>query len=102
MPNLIWTPEALADVQRLYRFVASKDNNAAQRAVMAIHTGIRILAQRPHIGRPVDDMEPEFREWVIDFGNSANVALYHFDGQAAVLLAVRHQARPLASRKSLL
>ncbi|MGB5235360.1 MAG: hypothetical protein WBN85_09345 [Candidatus Macondimonas sp.] len=24
-------------------------------------------------------MEPEFREWLIDFGNSGYVALYHFD-----------------------
>ena len=69
MPRLIWTPEALADVQRLYRFLASKDANAAGRAVQAIRAGVKILAQRPRIGRPVEDMEPEFREWPIGFGN---------------------------------
>jgi plasmid stabilization system protein ParE len=91
VPKLIWTPEALADVQRLYRFLAPKDANAAQRAVQAIRAGVKILAQRPRIGRPVEDMEPEFREWVIEFGNSGYVALYHFDGEMAVILAVRHQ-----------
>lgn len=78
-------------MQRLYRFLAPKDANVAQRAVQAIRAGVRILAQRPRLGRPVEDMEPEFREWVIEFGNSGYVALYHFDGEVAVILAVRHQ-----------
>ena len=84
MPRLIWTPPALADVQRLYRFLAPKDADAAQRAV-------KILAHQPRIGRPVEDMEPEFREWLIDFGNSGYVALYRFDGENIAILAVRHQ-----------
>jgi len=37
-------------------------------------------------------MEIEFREWPIDFGGSGYIALYHFDGRTAVLLAVRHQS----------
>jgi hypothetical protein len=36
-------------------------------------------------------MEPEYREWIIDFGDSGYVALYHYDGETAVILAVRHQ-----------
>jgi plasmid stabilization system protein ParE len=91
MPTLIWTPEALADVQRLYRFLAPKDSNAAKRAVQTIRAGVRILGQRPRVGRPVEEMEPEFREWPIGFGNSGYVVLYHFDGETAVILAVRHQ-----------
>ncbi len=91
MPRLIWTPGALADVQRLYRFLAPKDADAARRAVQAIRSGMQILAHQPRIGRLVEDMEPEFREWLIDFGNSGYIALYHFDGEAAVILAVRHQ-----------
>lgn len=91
MPKLIWTPEALADVQRLYRFLAPKNVSAAQRAVQAIRAGVNILAEQPQIGRPIEDLDPEFREWLIDFGSSGYVALYHFDGESAVILAVRHQ-----------
>ena len=91
MSRLIWTPQALGDVQRLYRFLAPKDINAARRAVQAIRSGVQILAQQPRIGRPIEDMEPEFREWLIDFGNTGYVALYHYDGETAVILAVRHQ-----------
>ena len=49
------------------------------------------MAQQPHLGRPVEDMHPAFREWLIDFGSSGYVALYHFDAQYIAILAVRHQ-----------
>lgn len=91
MPQLIWTPPALADVQRLYHFLAQKNKPAAQRAAKAIRTGVKILAHQPNIGRPIENMDPEFREWPIKFGSSGYVALYHFDGETAVILAVRHQ-----------
>jgi plasmid stabilization system protein ParE len=38
----------------------------------------------------VDEISPEFREWLIEFGDGAYVVLYHFDGKEAVILAVRH------------
>ena len=90
MPQLIWTPPALADVARLHSFLASKSPDAASRAIKAIRQGVKILAQHPEIGRPIEDLLPEFREWVIEFGQSAYVALYHYDGKQMVILAVRH------------
>jgi plasmid stabilization system protein ParE len=50
-----------------------------------------ILADQPGVGRPVEDMDPEFREWLIPFGDSGYVSLYRFDGETAVVLVVRHQ-----------
>jgi plasmid stabilization system protein ParE len=91
MPRLIWTPHALRDVQRLHRVLAEKNTDAAQRAVQAIRAGVKVLARQPGIGRPAEHMEPEFREWLIDFGDSGYVVMYRFDGKTAVLLAVRHQ-----------
>lgn len=91
MPRLIWSPPALLDVQRLYRFLAGKNIDAAKRAVKAIREGVKVIVQQPGIGRPVQDMEPQYREWLIDFGDSGYIALYHYDGQTAVVLAVRHQ-----------
>jgi plasmid stabilization system protein ParE len=88
---LIWTPPALTDVQRLYRFLAPKNASAARRAVQAIRSGVKELGNQPNVGRPVDDMDPEFREWLIEFGDSGYVALYHFDGETAAILAIRHQ-----------
>ncbi len=91
MPRLIWSEPALRDVHRLYRFLAGKSTDAATRAVKAIRSGVRMLAQHPEIGRPAEDMEPEYREWLIDFGDSGYVALYRYDGETVLIVAVRHQ-----------
>jgi plasmid stabilization system protein ParE len=91
MSRLIWSPAALADVQRVYRFLANKNLLAATEAVKAIRTSINILAQHPEIGRPTEEMQPEYREWPISFGSAGYIALYRYDGQSAIILAVCHQ-----------
>jgi plasmid stabilization system protein ParE len=91
LSRLIWTPAALQDVQRLYRFLAERNKDAGQRAIKAIRGGVKILADHPEAGRPVDEMAPEYREWLVDFGGSGYVALYRYDGKTALIVAVRHQ-----------
>ncbi len=91
MPRLIWSPPALLDVQRLYRFLAPKSPEAATRAVKAIRQSVKVLGQQPGVGRPVEDMHDEFREWIIDFGDSGYVARYRIGADAVTILAVRHQ-----------
>lgn len=92
MAPLIWTPEAAADVQRLYRFLRPRSPDAARRAVAAIRGGVLILARQPRLGRLAEDLPEEFREWLIDFGNSGYVVRYHLDQEGNVtILAVRHQ-----------
>ena len=71
-------------------FLVPKSREAAQRAVKVIRGGVKVLDRRPEIGRPVEDMLPEFREWVVEFGQGAYVVLYHWDGVQVVILAVRH------------
>ena len=91
MPQLIWAPPALLDVQRLYRFLAPKNADAAKRAVKAIRQEVTLLGQQPGIGRPVENMPDEFRDWIIDFGDSGYVARYRIVADAVTILAVRHQ-----------
>jgi plasmid stabilization system protein ParE len=91
MPQLIWSPQALLDVQRLYRFLAPKNQDAATRAASAIRQGVRVLSLQPGLGRPVLDMDDEFRDWIVDFGDSGYVARYRLDAQHIIILAVRHQ-----------
>ena len=92
MPRLIRSPEALLDIQRLYRFLAAKSPEAAKRAVKAIREAVKILASSPEVGRPVAEMDQAFREWLVDFGDSGYIALYRYDGQTVLILAVRHQS----------
>ena len=91
MPRLIWTPSALLDVQRLYRLLVVKNPDAARRAVKAIRQGVKVLEQQPRVGRPVEEMDNEYRDWIIDFGDSGYVARYRVDPQFVSVLAVRHQ-----------
>jgi plasmid stabilization system protein ParE len=91
MPRMRWSQPALLDVARLHDFLAPKSRDAAKRAVKAIRQGMKGLGKHPQIGRPVEEMPPEFREWVIPFGNSAYIVLYHYDGKQVVVLAVRHR-----------
>ena len=91
MSRLIWTPAALRDIQRLYRFLLPIHHDAAKRAISAIRQGVKVLAEQPGLGRPVEHMDPSFREWLIDFGDSGYIVLYRQDGANIVLLAIRHQ-----------
>ena len=91
MPQLIWSPQALLDVQRLYQFLAPKNLATAKRAVTAIRQSVKVLSLQPGIGRPVEDMADEFRDWIIDFGDSGYVVRYRLDARHLIILAVRHQ-----------
>lgn len=92
MPRLRWSPPALLDVARFHAFLAPKSRKAAQEAVKVIRQGVKALSKHPEIGRPVEELPPEFREWVIEFGQGAYIALYHFDGKETVILAVQQFA----------
>ncbi len=91
MPRLIWSPQALLDVQRLYRFLAPRNRSAAERAVKAVRQGMKVLGQQPGVGRPIEDMPDEFREWIVDFGDSGYVVRYRVDATVVIILAARHQ-----------
>jgi plasmid stabilization system protein ParE len=90
MPRLKWSQAALQDVSRLHDFLAPKSRDAAERDLQAIRQGVNLLGKHPEMGRPVEELPTEFREWVIEFGSGAYVALYHYDGKEVVILAVRH------------
>jgi plasmid stabilization system protein ParE len=91
MPQVNYAPSAVRDLQRLRKFLQSKNPAAAKRAAETIVKALRVLGLQPLIGRPVQDMPDEFREWVIDFGDGGYVARYHIDGDTVTVLAVRHQ-----------
>jgi plasmid stabilization system protein ParE len=52
---------------------------------------VKVLTLQPGMGRPIEDLPVEFREWLIDFGDSGYVARYRLDNDVIVVLAVRHQ-----------
>ena len=90
MPRIKWTPRSLRDIVRLHDFLVSKSRDAATRAVKSIRGGVKLLGKHPEIGRPIEDLPDEFREWVVEFGSGAYVVQYRYDGVEVVILAIRH------------
>jgi plasmid stabilization system protein ParE len=91
MPQVIFTPEALEDLERLRNFLKSSNPLAAEQAAKAILDSLKSLSHNPQIGRPVDELPEEYRDWVIEFGRSGYIARYYIDGYMIIVLAVRHQ-----------
>lgn len=91
MPSVKFTAIALHDLARLRAFLQHKNPIASQKAATTIIQSIQILKQHPLIGRPVEDIAPGYRELVIGFGHYGYVALYRLDGNAVIIVAIRHQ-----------
>lgn len=88
---MIFAPRAIRDLQRLREFLRPRSADAARRAGEAIRKGVKILGAHPRLGRMVDDLPEEFREWLIDFGDSGYVVRYRVDEAAVTILSIRHQ-----------
>lgn len=85
MPALVWHPDALADIERLYGFLAKASQATAQRAALVILEAADLLAKNPNIG----SVFGEFRQWPAKFGNSAYVLRYQFQPDQNRVLVVR-------------
>lgn len=91
MPQVRFAPAALRDLERLREFLRPKSPAAAKRAAVAITKAVHVLGQHPQIGRPAEEMDTEYRELPISFGDSGYVALYRYEGDLVTVLALRHQ-----------
>jgi len=88
--EIVYSPNAIANIERAFEYLAEKDPRSALAAASAISTAVEVLARHPLIGRPV---EGELRELVISFGRTGYVALYRFvpSEDRIRVLAIRHQ-----------
>jgi plasmid stabilization system protein ParE len=91
MPQVVYSAAAVRDLRRLREFLQPKSADAARRAGEAIIQSVKLLGSHPHIGRMVDELPEDFREWVIDFGDSGYVARYRVEAETVTILAIRHQ-----------
>jgi plasmid stabilization system protein ParE len=90
LATVYFSARGLADLDRLFDFIAEHDPASASRAAQRIVDATRILSDHPLIGRPV---RGDIRELVISSGRTGYVALYRLrDGVARVeILTIRHQ-----------
>lgn len=90
MPTVIFAPSAVRDLHRISDFLQSKNPEAAHRAGLAIRKGVERLGSHPRLGRTVDGLPEDFREWIIGFGASGYIARYRITTNHIVILAIRH------------
>ncbi|WP_065375975.1 type II toxin-antitoxin system RelE/ParE family toxin [Ensifer adhaerens] len=91
MPQIVFSPAAVRDLERLRKFLQPKSPLAAKRAGEAILKGVQALGAHPKMGRLIDELPDQYREWPIDFGDSGYITRYRIDGDILTILAVRHQ-----------
>ncbi|WP_093233767.1 type II toxin-antitoxin system RelE/ParE family toxin [Sinorhizobium sp. NFACC03] len=91
MPQIVFSPAAVRDLERLRKVLQAKSPLSAKRAGKAIVRGVQALGAHPKMGRLIDDLPDQYREWLIDFGDSGYITRYRIDGDILTILAVRHQ-----------
>ncbi|MBX9943555.1 MAG: type II toxin-antitoxin system RelE/ParE family toxin [Reyranella sp.] len=89
MAHVVYSPNAVANLEALHRFLTEKNPAAATRALRTIRDRMRMLARFPRLG-PVDPEQPDYRQLFIPFGAAGYVARYRVEGRLVVVLAVRH------------
>ena len=90
MIELVYTEQALMDLERLSDFLLETDPQAAQDTAVLIFEALEILVRHPEIGRKVHFGQ---RELVISRGRTGYLALYRFlpHLDRILVLALRHQ-----------
>ena len=90
MTELVYTEQALRDLERLSDFLVDTEPQAAHDTAVLIFEALDILVHHPEIGRKVHFGQ---RELVISRGRTGYLALYRFLSHIdrILVLAVRHQ-----------
>jgi len=88
--TIVYAPNALSNLERVFTHLAAEDLDAARKAASAIREAVLVLAHHPLIGRAI---EGKLRELVISFGRTGYIALYRFVAtkDQIRILAIRHQ-----------
>lgn len=91
MPQVILSPKALRDLERLRVFLQSKNPQAAKNAVSAIREALQTLRVAPLAHTP-DPEDPNYRTMQIPFGSSGYTLWYHYKRcENIIVLSLKHQ-----------
>ena len=99
MAKLIYSEQALADLERLTDFLIEADPLAATETIGLIEEAVGLLKRHPLVGHPV---EHKLSELVISRGRTGYLALYSFeeDQDAVLILAYGINAKPGVGNKT--
>lgn len=89
MAQVVLSRNAGLDLQRLHRFLAEKNPDAARRAMRTIRDKLRTLEQFPRLG-PADPDRPGTRQFFMPSGAAGYVVRYGVLEDTVIVLAIRH------------
>jgi plasmid stabilization system protein ParE len=87
--KVVWRERALIDIDRLYNFLFTKNEEAAAKAAQVILRGSSLLEDSPRLGRPMADGTRR-RELFIPFGSGFYVLRYFLTNDAIIVVRVWH------------
>jgi plasmid stabilization system protein ParE len=87
--KVVWRERALVDIDRLYNFLFTKNEEAAAKAAQVILRGSSLLEDSPRLGRPMADGTGR-RELFIPFGSGFYVLRYLLTNDVIVIVRVWH------------
>ena len=84
------TQRALADLERLFDFVAAENPPKAREQILSVRRAFELLADHPLLGRPAEQGR---RELILSRGRYGYIAKYRWlpAEEIILILAVRHQ-----------
>lgn len=84
------TERALADLERLFDFIAAHDPKRARERILSVRHAFELLSDHPLLGRAAEDGR---RELILSRGRYGYVAKYRWvpAEDVVLVLAVRHQ-----------
>ena len=90
MTDVILTPQALADLERLEEFLWASNDPLAAQLLDFLLDGLFVLTHQPGVGRP---LAHGHRELIISRGRGGYLARYVFDATQlrVIVLGIRHQ-----------
>jgi toxin ParE1/3/4 len=84
------TRRALADLERLFDFIAAENPQKAREQILSVRKAFELLGDHPLLGRTAEDGR---RELILSRGRYAYIAKYRWlpDEDVVLIPAVRHQ-----------
>jgi plasmid stabilization system protein ParE len=84
------TERAIADLERLFDFIAEEDPVRARKQLLSVRRALELLADHPLLGREAEEGR---RELVLSRGRYGYIAKYRWlpTEDVVLILAVRHQ-----------
>jgi plasmid stabilization system protein ParE len=80
------TPEAQADLERLFELIAERDPVRARERLVSVRQALELLSDHPHMGRQAEEGQ---RELILSRGSSAYIARYFYLRSEDVVFVLR-------------